>query len=48
MLCFDLIDLFAESRLGDVQPVRGPSKVQLFGQDIHGSQVTHFDPREHA
>jgi hypothetical protein len=47
VLCFDLIDLFAESRLGDVQPVGGPSEVQLFGQDNDGVQVTYFNPGEH-
>src|ERR1700730_17057383 len=44
---FDLIYLFAESRLGDVQSVGGPSEVQLFGQDNHGMQVTYFNPGEH-
>jgi hypothetical protein len=48
MLCFDFIDLFAESRLGDVQPVGGPSEIQLLGQHIDCTQVTHFDPREHG
>jgi hypothetical protein len=47
MLCFELIDLFAESRLGDVQSVGGPSEVQLFGQDNDGVQVTYFNPGEH-
>jgi hypothetical protein len=46
--CFDLIYLFAESRLGDVQSVGGPSEVQLFGQDNHGVQVTYFNPGEHS
>jgi hypothetical protein len=32
-LCFEFNNLFAERRLGDVQPVRGASEVQLFGQD---------------
>jgi hypothetical protein len=44
---FDLIYLFAESRLGDVQSVGGPSEVQLFGQDNHGVQVTYFNSGEH-
>jgi|SRR5580700_11340526 hypothetical protein len=44
---FDLIYLFTESRLGDVQSVGGPSEVQLFGQDNHGAQVTYFNPGEH-
>jgi len=40
---FDLSDLFAECRLGDVQSVGGPSEVQLFGQDNDRLQVTYFD-----
>ena len=44
---FDLIYLFAESRLGNVQSVGGPSEVQLFGQDNNGVQVTYFNPGEH-
>src|SRR5580658_4771309 len=44
---FDLIDLFAKSRLGDVQSLGGPSEVQLFGQDNHCVQVTYFNPGEH-
>src|SRR5271166_1051500 len=47
MQCFDLIYLFAESRLGDFQSVGGPSEVQLFGQYDHGVQVTYFNPGEH-
>jgi hypothetical protein len=47
MLFFDLSDLFAECRLGDVQPVGCPSEVHLFGQDNDCLQVTHFDPGEH-
>jgi hypothetical protein len=47
VLGFDLIYLFAESRLGDVQSVGGPSEVQLFGQDNHGVQVTYFNSGEH-
>jgi hypothetical protein len=45
--CFDFIYLFAESRLGDVQSVGGPSEVQLFGQDNDGVQVTYFNPGQH-
>src|ERR1700680_3058832 len=48
MLFFDLIDLFAECRLGDVQPVGGPSEIQLLGQDKDCLQVTYFDPGEHG
>jgi hypothetical protein len=48
MLFFDLINLFAECRLREVQPVGGASEIQLLGQDIDCPQVTHFDPREHS
>ena len=48
MLCFDLIDLFAESRLGDVQPVGGPSEIQLLGQNKYRLQVTYLNPRGHG
>jgi hypothetical protein len=44
---FDLIYLFAEPRLGDVQPFGSPREVQLFGQDNDCVQVTHFDRGEH-
>jgi hypothetical protein len=46
--CFDLIYLFAESRLGDVQSVCGPSEVQLFGQDDDCVEVTYFNLGEHC
>jgi len=46
-LCFEFDNLFAERRLGDMQPVRGASEVQLFGQDDDCPQVTRFDPRKH-
>jgi hypothetical protein len=45
---FDLIYLFAESRLGDVQSVGGPSEVQLFGQDDDCVEVTYFNLGEHC
>ena len=48
MLFFDLIDLFAECRLGDVQPVGGPGEVHLLGQDKDCLQVTYFDPGGHG
>ena len=48
MQCFDLIDLFAESRLGDVQPVGGPSEIQLLRQNKDCLQMTHLNPREHG
>src|SRR3989442_9601913 len=48
MLFFDLIDLFAECRLGDVQSVSGPSEIKLLGQDEDCLQVTYFAPGEHG
>jgi hypothetical protein len=33
MFCFEVGNLFAERRLGDVQSIRGPREVSLFGQD---------------
>ena len=48
MLFFDLNDLFAECRLSDVQSVRGPREVQLFGQDDDCVQVTDFEVGEHC
>jgi hypothetical protein len=33
MFFFEVGNLFAERRLGDVQSVRGPREVPLFGQD---------------
>src|SRR6266852_4024564 len=47
MLLFDLIDLFAECRLGDVQPVGGSREVQLFSQANNRVKVTYFDHGEH-
>jgi hypothetical protein len=44
---FDLGNLFAECRLGDVQSVGSPREVQLFGQDNDCVQVTYFDRGEH-
>jgi hypothetical protein len=46
-LLFDLSDLSAERRLGDVQSVGGPSKAQFLGQNDDCLQVTHFDTGEH-
>jgi hypothetical protein len=48
MLFFDLSDLFAERRLGDVQSVGGPSKVQFLGQNNDGVQVTCINVGEHG
>jgi hypothetical protein len=48
MLFFDLSDLSAERRLGDVQSVGGPSKVQFLGQNNDCVQVTHFNVGEHC
>jgi hypothetical protein len=48
MLFLDLIDLLAESRLGNVQSVGGPSEIQLFGQDKDCLQEAYIDPGEHS
>src|SRR5271157_3992955 len=45
---FDLSDLFAERRLGDVQSVGGPSKAQLLGQNNDCVQVPDFNVGEHC
>ena len=45
---FDLGNLFAECRLGDVQSVGSPCEVQLFGQDIDCVQVTDIEVGEHC
>ena len=47
-LCFEVSYLFAESRLGDVQSLRSPREVQLFGQDNDRVQVPNFDKGEHC
>ena len=44
---FDLDNLFAECRLGDVQSVGSPREVQLFSQANNRVKVTYFDPGEH-
>jgi hypothetical protein len=48
MLCFEVGNLFAERRLGDVQSVRGPREVPLFGQDNDCVQVSYFEVGEHC
>ena len=48
MLFFDLSDLFAERRLGDVQSVGGPREVQLFAQDNDCVQVPEFNVGKHS
>jgi hypothetical protein len=48
MLFFEVGNLLAERRLGDVQSVRGPREVQLFGQDNDCVQVTDFEVGEHC
>jgi hypothetical protein len=48
MLFFEIGNLFAERRLGDVQSVRGPREVPLFGQDNDCVQVTDFEVGEHC
>jgi hypothetical protein len=45
---FDLGDLFAKCRLGDVQSVGSPREVQFFGQDIDCAQMTDIEVREHG
>ena len=45
---FDLVNLFAECRLRDVQSVGSPREVQLVGQDIDSVQVTDFEVGEHG
>jgi hypothetical protein len=47
MLFFDLSDLFAERRLGDMQSVSGPREVQLFAQYNDCVQVPEFNVGEH-
>jgi hypothetical protein len=44
MHCFEFDNLFAGRRLGDVQPVRGASKVQFVGQDGDCQQVDELRP----
>jgi hypothetical protein len=48
MLFFEVGNLFAEGRLSDVQSVRRPRKVTLFGQDNDCVQVTDFEVGEHG
>jgi hypothetical protein len=47
MFCFEVGNLFAERRLGDVQSIRGPREVPLFGQDNDCVQVTDFEVGKH-
>jgi hypothetical protein len=47
MLFFDLSDLSAERRLGEVQSVGGLREVQFFPQDNDCVQVTDFEVGEH-
>jgi hypothetical protein len=48
MLFFDLSDLSAERRLGEVQSEGGLREVQLFGQDDDCVQVAYFDVGKHG
>jgi hypothetical protein len=48
MFCFEVGNLFAERRLGDVQSIRGPREVPLFGQDNDCVQVTDIEVGEHG
>jgi hypothetical protein len=45
---FDLGNLFAECRLGDVQSVGSPCEVQFLGQDIDCVQMTDIELGEHG
>ncbi len=47
-LFFDLSDLSAERRLGEVQSVGGLREIQLFAQGNGGVQVAYFDVGEHG
>jgi hypothetical protein len=47
-LLFDLSDLSAERRLGEVQSEGGLREVQLFGQDDDCVQVAYFDVGKHG
>ena len=44
---FEVRKLFTERRLGDMQSVRGPPEVQLFGQGNDCKQVTYFNAGKH-
>jgi len=48
MLGFEVGDLFTERRLGDMQSVRGPPEVQLFGHGNDCKQVTDFNAGKHC
>ncbi len=48
MLGFEVRNLFAERRLGDMQSVRGPPEVQLFSQGNDCMQVTYFNAGKHC
>jgi hypothetical protein len=48
MLFFDLSDLSAERRLGEVQSVGSLREVQLFAQGDDCVQVAYFDVGEHC
>jgi hypothetical protein len=48
MLFFEVGNLLAERGLGDVQSVRSPREVPLFGQDNDGLQVADFNLSEHG
>jgi hypothetical protein len=48
MLAFDLSDLSAQRRLGEVQSEGGLREVQLFAQGNDGVQVAYFDVGGHG
>jgi hypothetical protein len=45
---FEVGNLFAERRLGDMQSVRRTPEVQLFGQGNDCKQVTYFNAGKHG
>jgi hypothetical protein len=48
MLFFDISDLSAERRLGEVQSESGLREVELFAQDNDRVQVSYFDVGKHC
>ncbi|SDU80076.1 hypothetical protein SAMN04488548_136317 [Gordonia westfalica] len=39
-LAFELLDVRGQRRLRNVQPSRGPTEVQLLGEDLERAQVS--------
>ena len=48
MLLFNLGNLFADCRLGEVQSVSGPREIQFLGQNNNCVQVTCLNVGEHS